>query len=353
MKESEQPFYFEGSSEARAIPAWIRFMLEFGYRWPSNADRDRRIAMISMPCDSHAFGLVSLGLVIRDLGNESANDLAVHHRRLIHYAKRYLQETRPPLPSQSHKQPSGKQASGILNSIPSHSGERRSKYRIVDVTKDTIPGVTVELMQRGTKRIDSSPAKFTITQATSHRYTIENGPIVQTRSADTAIDPTPYRALLPQVHFVPDCLSRSYSGLAIAGRSEGERPTRDMLEQVSFMFGTGHFTLGSLLRVEGWNTDQVSRARFMNMRGYSAEDDHNPAAEIVVADGISSFQKIYNAQQYQHSDLILVYPRTVEREQLEELSNMLERIDSFYTEREIDLNLAVPQSIRVITFDRD
>jgi hypothetical protein len=57
----------------QALPDWVEFLIHFGYRWHRNNLQQRRIALISMPCDSAAAGLISLGALIRDLENPDSN----------------------------------------------------------------------------------------------------------------------------------------------------------------------------------------------------------------------------------------------------------------------------------------
>lgn len=52
-----------------AVPAWAGFLLQSGYRWPSRSPRERRIALVSMPCDSAGAGLISLGAFQDAKGN--------------------------------------------------------------------------------------------------------------------------------------------------------------------------------------------------------------------------------------------------------------------------------------------
>jgi hypothetical protein len=59
--------FSEAQAEWHAVPRWIEYLIHLGYVWPRDISERRRIALISMPCDSAAAGLVSLGALVREL----------------------------------------------------------------------------------------------------------------------------------------------------------------------------------------------------------------------------------------------------------------------------------------------
>jgi hypothetical protein len=72
---------------------WVDFLIKLGFGWPSGTARARRISLVSMPCDSAGAGLVTLGAMIRDLGNSAANDSDGHYDALLRHARQFLDET--------------------------------------------------------------------------------------------------------------------------------------------------------------------------------------------------------------------------------------------------------------------
>src|SRR5688500_2530714 len=88
--------FSEGHQEWRGIPAWVHFLTQFGYGWPSGSSRPKRIALVSMPCDSAAAGLITLGALVRDLEHpiDVQNDVGAHHERLLGFAQQYLNSCR-------------------------------------------------------------------------------------------------------------------------------------------------------------------------------------------------------------------------------------------------------------------
>ena len=86
--------FSEASSAWMPIPTWVSFLVQLGFKWPCQTPGERRIALISMPCDSAAAGLVTLGALIRDLGNPNANNLDRHYDALLQYARQFLESCR-------------------------------------------------------------------------------------------------------------------------------------------------------------------------------------------------------------------------------------------------------------------
>jgi hypothetical protein len=86
--------FSEANQEWRTLPRWAEFLIRLGYDWPALESRPRRIALLSMPCDSAAAGLVTLGALIRDFGNPNANDAGTHFEALLRYARQYLEKCR-------------------------------------------------------------------------------------------------------------------------------------------------------------------------------------------------------------------------------------------------------------------
>ena len=89
-KFSDMAIFSDSSEEFSQFPDWVNFLIKFGFRWPAGESKKRRIALVSMPCDSPAAGLISLGALIRDLKNPKANAFDGHVVSIRHYAEQYL-----------------------------------------------------------------------------------------------------------------------------------------------------------------------------------------------------------------------------------------------------------------------
>jgi hypothetical protein len=79
----------EGDCDFQPIPGWIDFAIQFGYHWTS--DDRRKIAVISMPCDSATAALIALGALIRDLGRAAATNVGNHSEAIERYARQYVE----------------------------------------------------------------------------------------------------------------------------------------------------------------------------------------------------------------------------------------------------------------------
>ena len=67
--------FLDDQNENENLPNWAYFLINFGYQSKLYTGSKRRIALISMPCESAAAGLVSLGALIRDLEDPQASPL--------------------------------------------------------------------------------------------------------------------------------------------------------------------------------------------------------------------------------------------------------------------------------------
>ena len=81
--------FSEAGSEWRGVPEWAFFLIEFGFAWLAEPHPSRRIALVSMPCDSAAAGLIALGAMRRCLEFDDANDAGSHYQRLQELAHRH------------------------------------------------------------------------------------------------------------------------------------------------------------------------------------------------------------------------------------------------------------------------
>jgi hypothetical protein len=83
--------FSELKGEWQPIPYWVRFLVQMGYNWPRSGTRPRRIALVSMPCDSAGAGLIALGAMVHDLVDPQANDVDAHYDKLLQYARQFLE----------------------------------------------------------------------------------------------------------------------------------------------------------------------------------------------------------------------------------------------------------------------
>lgn len=305
-KSTAGNFFSDVPGEWRAIPDWVRFLLDFGFTWPGSDRTLRRIALVSMPCDSAAAGMIALGAMVRDLGRPHATDVQGHYDRLMDYARQFLKDCepcnmkcRPELRNCGHS----RQATGILRSTvhPSRKFTISPKTDFVERKLYWVyPGGMIEWRApehaRGWYIAGDPPAQWDIT----------NGKI------QTDV----YQAIFPSVTSVPDNLQTSYSGLCFAGRSTGESAARAMCATTRFASAGTEHQLDDLLTIHGWSSSGVARMAYFNSRTEQL-DRHNAAPKLVVADGDAAFLKVLGAPMFSSSDIIAVVHRNIDRDRLE------------------------------------
>src|SRR5262245_44381956 len=86
--------FSEALGEWRPLPGWAAYLIQLGFHWPKRNEERRRIALISMPCESAGAGLVALGALVKGLGDPSANDIDGHYDALLRHARQYLESCR-------------------------------------------------------------------------------------------------------------------------------------------------------------------------------------------------------------------------------------------------------------------
>jgi hypothetical protein len=302
--------FSEQNSEWMSIPSWVDFLIKFGYGWRAQIKGARRIALVSMPCDSAAAGLIALGALVRDLSLPEANDVNGHYDKLLKYARQYLESCRKcnvvcdPIQKQCGY---AKQATGILRSplLP------RQTVEISDMTD--LDSGQIKWIQR-----DGYRNNVLVTPIPDHvkNYHVEDEPPVIWNQPDGELSSDVYQSFVAGADIQPTNLRRSYSGLCIAGRAAGEVASREVCSRIKFSNGAGEFGLDGLLTVHEWADRGVSRVAYFNPR--TRRMDRNLALpHMVVADGDASFLEVADSPEFQYSDLIGVIQRTMERDSLE------------------------------------
>lgn len=288
----------------RSIPDWASCLIEFGYAWLDQPRESRKIAVISMPSDSAAAGLVTLGLMRRCLELDDANDTSLHYERLLALAQTRL-------------------------------GDVTLRHNVWN-------GVFVfdELDQNGVLWVSKLNAndnfRSTITRRSAVRWRVHGeGPVALLTGQEV-----PHAHLYTHlVHhggaIKPENLSESYSKVCLAGRGTGENPTRAMMASVRFRHNGMEANLCELLTVQGWLPGTISRTLFYNTRNRQF-DRKVGQPQIVIADGDASFLHVVDRTYFEPSDVIGVIHRTVERDRLEAIGNKLESKRQWYDQLVVD-----------------
>lgn len=329
--------FSESHQEWIPVPNWVHFLINFGYSWPTNEARPRRIALISMPCDSAAAGLIVLGALIHGLGNREANDLHGYHEALVRYGRQYLQSCRSCdmrcEPQQKHCGYS-EEASGLVR-YKDKKLWKVSELALGSIWFTRTSPPTDNIAVPRTERRWLSPK-----DALDWKIDGEAWPQMGCNTEELLGDV--YASLIPTAKIVDENLRRSFSGLCLAGRVAGEAVSREMYSSIRFRINEANCRLSELLTVNGWNTGrQASRTTFFNARTQSSDRGSYPPT-LVVADGDLSFLKVLSQVRFQRSDVIGVIHRTIERDNLEAVGNRLNGLHQWY-EDDADLMSELPK----------
>ena len=327
--------FSEANREWPSIPHWAQFLIRFGYDWPRGVAENRRVALVSMPCDSAAAGLVALGAMIRDLSDPQANDVDGHYDRLLQYARQFLQACRPcelKCNPQAAQCGHSKEATGLLRTplLPRAT---------VEISEETnFEERKIAWIQRDGRR--NQCLVRPLSQHTVN-YHIDDEPPPQWNTAEGELAAHRYQPLVQSARFHSDNLRKSYSGLCLAGRTGGGNASREVCASVRFREGTEEHGLEELLTIHEWSDCNISRVAFFNAR--TGEFDRNVAApRLVVADGDASFLKVAGQTEFHRSDIVGVIHRTVERDRLEALGNKMSDLRQWYVQDE-DMLLGLPE----------
>ncbi len=303
-------FVSEHNSGWISLPPWVDFLIKFGYGWQCPPHGPRRIALVSMPCDSAAAGLIALGAMVRDLVLPEANDVDGHYDKLLRYARQYLENcSRCDMPCDPGTKQCGylRQATGRLRSplLP---------HQTVVISDQTNFEVgQIKWIQRSGHNNQALVIPF---PQHAKNYHVEGDPPVIWNQPEGELSLGVYQSFFNDAHILPVNLHRSYSGLCLAGRAAGEVASRAICSSLKFAIGVGEYGLEELLTVHGWSDGSLSRVAFFNSLTGQL-DRHAAQPHLVVADGDASFLKVADRHEFLQSDLVGVIHRTAERESLE------------------------------------
>lgn len=290
--------FSEADNPWRTVPEWVTFLVEFGYRWMASHHQARRLALISMPTDSAASGLITLGLMRKCMELDDANDVGAHHQRLLTLAR-----TRP--------------KEILLRHI-----KRPGRYVFDGFNSNGDPMVR-KLKDRNRQRVN-------IHRSTALHWRIDDEAPVAIIEGEQVPNAQFYEQLIATGGEIrPANLSESHSNVCLAGRATGEAPTKGWMTDIKFRENGCEADLSQLLTVQNWMPGTISRVRFYNARTETF-DRESGTPQVVVADGDTSFLKILASAEFEECDVIGVMHRTMEREKLEAVGNKLSSLRQWY-----------------------
>lgn len=291
--------FSEGDAAWRTIPKWAEFLLKFGFAWRDSPVNSRRIALISMPCDSAAAGLIALGAMRKVLELNEANDTGAHFERIKALATKRAEK--------------------------SFLRHRRWKGRFVVEIIDRNGMVWVR------KERSETADRMTITPNDANDWQFEREAPVQALVGNPVPYEEFYGGLIPGAEpSLAANLRLSDSRICLAGRAGGESALRRMLSGVRFQTCGRTTDLSQLLTIQAWSPGLISRVTFFNART-SKLDRATGIPQLVVADGDQAFLKVIEAETFRFADVMGVIHRTMERNKLEAVGNKMVDLRQWYS----------------------
>lgn len=289
--------FSEAGNRWRPIPDWVRFLVGFGYHWMARRALARRLSLISMPADSAAAGLITLGLMRYCMELNDANDARDHFHRLVAIAR-----TRPHDLTLHHVR------------LP------RKRFHFDAFDSDGTLWV----------RQATYPQRRTIVPCTALDWRLDGEAPVALLAGTPLPNKLLYEQLVAECRpIIPANLATSHSTVCLAGRAEGERPTAESMRALRFREQHCEADLSQLLTIQGWLPGTVSRVRFYNTRTRTF-DRGSGAPQVVVADGAASFLNLFTSAEFEDCDVIGVMHRTMDRGPLEAVGDKLSSLRQWY-----------------------
>lgn len=312
--------FSEANGPWRDMPAWASFLVDLGFNWLKSIARTRRIAVVSMPSDSAAAGLISLGAMRRCLEIDDANDLDSHFRRLVLLAQR--------------------RASDVVLRHTSRAGK---------FVLDELDGNERVWIKKQETKTRPSYQRFSVGRTGSLEWQFDGeAPVVLHRGRQVPNADIYFHLVQNGGAIRPSNLSASDSGVCLAGSVSGGTNTKARFADIRLRHDGTEAGLCELLTVQEWMPGTVSRIMFFNSRTEEF-DRATRQPQLVIADGDACFLRLLDMREFEQSDVIGVIHRTMERERLEAIGNRLASLRQWYDPEDM---AATPRGIAITTLRR-
>lgn len=323
------PEFREQNKRLPHVPEWAQALIDFGYYFRAKKDGKKRIAIVTMPCDSPAAGLIALGALVQDLSDPQATDVQGHYDSLLNYAKQYLNACKTCELRQCDPRAKGcgyiQKSTGVLRSR--NSPTRR--FYISDQTSFEKGQLAVAYYSKSASPMVQKPGKEVALD-----FYPEGGVASVIHDPNERLPASVYEQIFPGVSIKDANLSQSYSGLCLAGRSSGERATRCMLSNFSFVLKQGEFSINDVLTISpSASARRASRMTFFNARSRDF-DRFVYSPSFVVSDGCDSLQRVRSNPAFQEAHIVAVVSRLVDREKKKDLAQTVASLEQWYQEDE-------------------
>lgn len=319
--------YFEGNVLYEAVPGWVAAALRLGYRWRQNGGQGRRIGLLSMPCESEAAGIITLGALRSDLERTTANHLDTYFDCL-------LQSCLERVAVRAHPVGYPEDHSWDVRNVVDDTNWRFDFY---DSEQDAIALVNAAyrpVIKRNGRSIPNPNGACSsyIMRDNVICWQLGGSPLPQLPTDGKALDSSAY-SNLPGCcgQILEENLLRSYDGLVLVGQGAARDSAYvRKFYTAGFVSADRQLPLGDLLTLHHGERNYIQRLRFLNERAHHGAGVQ--AARLVVADGISALlcaEKLFPA-----SDIIGVCSRDASVEAVLQLKVWLNDTVRYYTDAE-------------------
>jgi hypothetical protein len=310
-----------------STPDWMRWLIDLGMLWREKAEGRRTISLVSMPCDSSAAGLITLGATLRNFCDPLASEAEGHHKALISYAEQYLSACASC--SLEKCDPALKRCGYVYEATGKlvHKTKLKSKALISASTDISNNLLALQIPGRG----KNGPVTNFLTKDGVLDWHVQGHPPVAAHARCDELLSESYQRIKPEIDFVNDNFAQSYLGLCLAGRTMGASATKERCSEISYVGDEGLVSLTDLLALHGWaGTNQIVRGCFYNSR---TGDIFPPSAMPghVVVDGASALLKALSEQIFQRSHIICVVNRLANEDDILDLGEKLSNLRQWYS----------------------
>jgi hypothetical protein len=232
-------FFSESDSGWKPLPDWVDFLIQIGRCWPSPVSGTRRLAIVSLPCDSPGAGLVALGALIRNLGLATATDAHGHYDQLLRHAHQHINYCAPcNLRCFPEQKRCGfvAEAAGVFRHV-----KTRKQYHVSAQTDFNKRRLAVSPREGGSWTIYSPKVGLD--------FRIDGDPVLRLATTEGELLGGTYSEIVPGAPILPANLRESHSGLCFAGRIVGEAASRAICESAKFRLGQSEHALSELLTI--------------------------------------------------------------------------------------------------------
>lgn len=321
--------FSEANGSWQVVPHWAGFLFNCGLTFGAMTGV-RRVSLLSMPCESAAAGLVTLGAMCRRLAMDDAHDSRAHFHRIERLA---MEHEIPTL--LRHETYTGR-----------FQLERRGPAGFIWVRSETAGGAGSTFRNKVTR--------IAILPANANAWRLDGeAPVQAVQGAELSHSPLYEELLGNACKPLRSNFARSDSGICYAGRLAGESVSKSMLQKIRLQTTDCEADLARLLTVHRWSPGTISRVTFFNTR--TGEFDRNTGlTRLVIADGDASFLKVIEAPEFRQSDVVAVLHRAVDRERLEAVGFKVADLAQWYApDTELPEHLPqIPSGITILTLRR-